>query len=108
MDVDPDHEEEFNRWYNEEHMSGLLSLPGVLSGRRHQLASDQKDYEKLGVIGIPKCLAVYEHQSIDVQKTKAYENDRSTPWTKRIISHCKLRVRNFYVQIFLQEGHRSG
>jgi hypothetical protein len=28
VDVDPDYEEEFNRWYNDEHMPELLRVPG--------------------------------------------------------------------------------
>jgi len=32
--VEPSAEEEFNRWYDEEHLADLLAQPGVLSGRR--------------------------------------------------------------------------
>ena len=28
MDVEPPHEDAFNRWYNEEHMGRLLAIPG--------------------------------------------------------------------------------
>ena len=32
MDIDPEYEGEFNRWYNEEHVPERLSVPGFLSG----------------------------------------------------------------------------
>ena len=34
MDVPADKEEEFNHWYNEEHLPELLALPGVLNAAR--------------------------------------------------------------------------
>jgi hypothetical protein len=48
-DIDPKFEEEFNAWYNTEHLGELLSLPGFLDAA-HYVA------EKGG----PKYLAVYE------------------------------------------------
>jgi len=36
-DVDPTHEEEFNAWYNTEHLPELLSLPGFLDAARYGL-----------------------------------------------------------------------
>jgi hypothetical protein len=35
-DVDPQHESEFNRWYDEEHRDRLLKVPGVLSASRYE------------------------------------------------------------------------
>lgn len=34
-DMDPDDEAEFNRWYDEEHVPGLLQVPGFLAGGRY-------------------------------------------------------------------------
>ena len=34
-DVPEDVEEEFNRWYDEEHIPERLSIPGVLSAARY-------------------------------------------------------------------------
>ena len=34
MDVDPDKEADFNDCYDNEHVPGLLKVPGVLSARR--------------------------------------------------------------------------
>jgi hypothetical protein len=54
---------------------------------------------------VPNYLAIYEHQSTEVQNTEAYEKVRSTPWTEWIIPHCKVCVRNFYAQIFPEKDH---
>jgi len=35
-DVPPDKEQEFNRWYNEEHLAERLAVPGFLSGARYE------------------------------------------------------------------------
>ena len=51
-DVPAELEEEFNRWYNEEHLAELTSLPGVLNAARYEAIS-----------GSPKHLAVYEMES---------------------------------------------
>ena len=34
-DVPAEHDEEFNRWYNEEHIPERLSIPGVLNAARY-------------------------------------------------------------------------
>lgn len=34
-DIDPAHDEEFNAWYNTEHLPDLLGLPGFLDAARY-------------------------------------------------------------------------
>jgi hypothetical protein len=51
-DVPADREDEFNRWYNEEHIAEILTIPGVLSAARYE-----------AVKGGPKHLAAYELES---------------------------------------------
>ena len=46
---DPEREAEWNRWYDEEHVPAMLSVPGIVSCTR---------YQELGADG--KYLAVYE------------------------------------------------
>jgi len=48
-DVPEDQEDEFNRWYNEEHIAEILTVPGVLDAARYE-----------AVKGGPKHLACYE------------------------------------------------
>ena len=36
MNVAPEHENEFNEWYNVEHLPALGAVPGVLAARRYR------------------------------------------------------------------------
>lgn len=39
--VDENHESEFNRWYDEQHLPSVVACPGILGGARYQ-SSDSK------------------------------------------------------------------
>jgi antibiotic biosynthesis monooxygenase (ABM) superfamily enzyme len=55
--VEPEEEEAFNRWYNEEHLPKALErFPGVLSGRRYKIMEGEDDY---------RFLALYEFESYE-------------------------------------------
>lgn len=60
-DIDAEHEAEFNKWYDEEHMKRLASVPGFLSGGRY-----------LAVKGGPKYLAMYELEDHRVLNSSAF------------------------------------
>jgi len=63
VDIDPQHVQEFNKWYNEEHLPELLSVPGILSAARYE-----------AVKGGPQYLACYELESVAVMQTPAFTN----------------------------------
>ncbi|HEY5864695.1 MAG TPA: hypothetical protein VI542_03950 [Candidatus Tectomicrobia bacterium] len=71
--MDSKYEEEFNAWYNTEHLPELLALPGVLDAARY-----------VAMKGGPKYLAAYELASVDALQTPEYTNRPRTPWGKRI------------------------
>ena len=74
-DIPADKEEEFNRWYKEEHLAELLAIPGFLSGARYQAVS-----------GGPKYLACYELEGPEVIESPPYRNhfENPTPWSRRM------------------------
>ncbi len=72
-DIPAELEEEFNRWYQEEHLQELLGVPGILSAARYEAT-------KSG----PKHLAVYELESVDVINTDAFKNRPRTPWGEKV------------------------
>jgi len=90
IDIDPAHEEEFNRWYEEEHLPDRENCPGFLSARRFVAAE-----------GSPKYLALYDLESRDVLASPAYMKiyDPPTAWTKAIQKHFRTVVRNVYEDI---------
>jgi hypothetical protein len=51
--VDPEHEAEFNRWYDEEHLPDVLRrFPQITSARRYRATDGQE----------PRYLVVYEYE----------------------------------------------
>jgi hypothetical protein len=96
MDIDPEHEEEFNRWYNEEHIPERLSIPGFMSARRYRALE-----------GSPKYLALYELETPEVLNTEVYRHflDKGiSEWTKRMRPlYKKNLIRNVYIQIYPEE-----
>jgi hypothetical protein len=67
-DVPADREDDFNRWYNEEHLAERLAIPGFLSGARYEAV-------KSG----PKHLACYELESVAVLESPAYKRVQANP-----------------------------
>ena len=65
-DVDPAHEEEWDRWYTESHLPGVLNVPGYACGARfRRLEHTALENFNTG----PKYLALYECDSEDVLPT---------------------------------------
>ena len=84
-DVTPEMEQDFNRWYDEEHLPGLLRVPGVRSARRGiNLGAGQK------------YIAFYEHENAEVQHSQAYKEVIGTDWARRIRPHLKNFSREAY------------
>ena len=79
IDVGPEMEGEFNRWYNEEHIPALLKVPGVLWAKRAINTGKGAKY-----------IAVYEHENIDVQNSEAYRKATQTEWTRRLQPHFSI------------------
>ena len=76
-------EEEFNAWYDSEHLPERLAIPGFRSARRW-IASCAP--------GEGKYLATYELDSAGVLQSPAYLERfaNATPWTRRSLGRCVL------------------
>jgi hypothetical protein len=97
MEIDPEAEEEFNRWFDEEHLPERLSCPGFLSGRRYR-----------AVEGEPRYLALYELESPAVLESEAYRAMAApSEWTRRIQPRWLRVVRNVYEDITPAAVRRS-
>jgi len=90
-DIAADYENEFNEWYDQEHIPQLLAVPGFLSGRRYQ-----------AVEGKPKYTAVYQLAEENVLKSDGFRAVREdpTPWTKRMTAQFRNTQRGVFRQIF--------
>jgi hypothetical protein len=95
-DVPAELDAEYNRWYNEEHIDQLLSIPGVLSAARYEAVS-----------GGPKYLASYELASAAVCESDAWRHmvNHPTEWSKRMSPRVigTAFISNLYRRIYPQE-----
>jgi hypothetical protein len=75
--VAPGREDEFEEWFQHEHLAERMSVPGFLIGRRHEAISGQ-----------PRYFNFYVTQSADVLKSAAYLDrlDNPTPMTRTVMS----------------------
>jgi len=71
--IDPEHESEFNDWYDQEHIPSLSTVPGTLCARRYRDAQGSRRY-----------LAIYHLANTDVPATDAWKRAAHTPWTERM------------------------
>ena len=85
---DAEHEEEYNAWYDEEHIPGLLPVPGVLRARRFR-----------AIEGAPRYLAIYEFSAPEVRHSEAFERAIDTPWSTRIRRCVSRPVTGIYVPL---------
>lgn len=93
MNVAAEAEEDFNAWYDEEHLPALTSVPGVLAARRY-VASD-------GTHGGQRYVAIYYLRSADVVLSDAWKAAADTPWSTRVRPYFRDRIRilnNRYVR----------
>ena len=72
MEPETGTEREFNEWYNEHHVPERVSVPGILSARRYELADGE---------GALKYLAIYELENEEVLHSEDYLKnvEESTP-----------------------------
>lgn len=82
MNVDPAHEAEFNRWYDEEHLPALAVVPGCVTARRY------KD-----MTGTHRYLALYHLESPDVTFTEAWTKGARTDWSAAMRPHFRDHIR---------------
>jgi hypothetical protein len=71
-DVDSTHEDDFNRWYDTEHVKERVAIPGFVSGARYQ-----------GTQGSRRYLGLYRTTSLAVFQTTEYQEavQHQTPWS---------------------------
>jgi len=90
-DIDPANEEDFNRWYEEEHLDERMRIPGFLNARRFT-----------AIEGSPKYLALYDLESPEVLQSAPYRQVvgvGKSAWTKRMESQFRNFRRNVYVSL---------
>jgi len=82
MNVAPEHEADFNDWYNQEHLPALAGVPGVLCARCYRGSGATQRY-----------CAMYHFANPDVPNSAAWKTAANTPWTERMRPHFRDHLR---------------
>jgi len=86
MSIDPESEEDFNNWYNHEHIPLLSQTPSWLYSRRYTLVACSHD-------DTPRYLALHSWPSREVFDSPAYKLATETPWRARVLGKLTKRQR---------------
>ncbi len=73
MNVAPEHEHEFNEWYNTEHVPALASVAGVVCARRYR-----------GTGATQRYVALYHLEAPEVLRSTEWRQTADTPWTQKM------------------------
>jgi hypothetical protein len=82
---EPAYDEEYNAWYDDEHIPFLMQVPGVLSARRFRAAE-----------GEPYYLALCDLTAPEVRQSEAFARAIDTPWSARLRRHCERRLTGLF------------
>ena len=82
MNVAPEAEDDFNAWYDEEHIPALAGVPGTLAARRYKSSRGSHRY-----------VAIYHLDAPEVTQSDAWRTAIDTPWSARVRPHFQDRIR---------------
>ncbi len=88
LDVPEEHDAEFNRLYDGEHLPNLKSVAGVSSARRYQLKGEGQD--------MLRYLAIYQIDSPDIPDTDEWKKMGSTEGWMTVRPHISTRRRGVF------------
>ena len=104
MNIEAEHEDEFNRWYSQDHMPSLLRCPGFIRGRRlsaSPMILPQGVTMTTARFG-RRYVMLYDLESIDALDTIEYKTIAfidPTEWTKRMRLHLRDVVRDIFLEM---------
>jgi len=97
-DVPTNKEEEFNVWYNTDHIPALLRVPGIVTARRFLAVETQLPPRAGRIKSSPKYVMLCDLESRDVLYSEAFLREANSPWSRM--------VRRWSSQAFRIEGRR--
>jgi len=83
VSVKSEDEEDFHKWYEEEHVDMLSRIPGWLRSRRYELVDHGGTPDTP-----PKFLAVHEYRDEKDLTSPERKAAQSTPWRNRVIGNA--------------------
>ncbi|CDW97498.1 hypothetical protein [Sporisorium scitamineum] len=88
VDMKDEVQEEYNRWFEEEHVPMLSKVKGWKRSRRFTLIDNGVNgtqAEKGMAKGVPKCLGLHEYDNDTPEDTQEYKDACSTQWRSDIL-----------------------
>jgi hypothetical protein len=104
MNIEAGDEDEFNRWYSQDHMPSLLRCPGFIRGRRLS-ASPVILPQRVSMTTTRfgrRYVMLYELESIEALDTDEYKTIAfidPTEWTKRMRPLLRDVVRDIFLEL---------
>jgi len=98
MNIDDADDEDFNRWYDREHLEERVAIEGFIEARRYVAHS-----------GSPKYLCLYSTETIEVLDSPAYRARlaNATDWSKKSMARFKNMIRAV-ARITISRGQGRG
>ena len=99
MEVDEADEEEFNQWYNEQHLPERMAIPGYVSARRFKLEGDNNSIAL-------KYLCFWELEDGSPLESEMYKDQNAHPTELflKVNQTIKSRTRGLYTQVYPEQG----
>ncbi|CBQ70808.1 conserved hypothetical protein [Sporisorium reilianum SRZ2] len=88
VDVKDEVRDEYNKWFEEEHLPMLSKVPGWKRSRRFTLIDNGVnglDATEGMADAVPKCLGLHEYDTDNPEDTQEYKDACSTPWRAAIL-----------------------
>src|SRR5438034_2309552 len=84
MDIAPEHEADFNRWYDREHLEERVAIDGFLKARRY-----------VAHMASPKYLCLYSTRTLEVLNSEAYRARLANPtgWSRTTMARFENMIR---------------
>ncbi|KAJ7472048.1 hypothetical protein FB451DRAFT_1251762 [Mycena latifolia] len=97
FEIAPENEDDFNKWYDEEHMGLVSQIPGWKRGRRYKLVGYQNiPGQFMADQPVSKYLAIHELDNNDFEQSAEIKHARGTEWARRVMQNAIRReVRAF-------------
>jgi hypothetical protein len=104
FDVPSAKEEEFNAWYNTEHIPAMNRVPGFVTARRFVAAEAQFRSRTSARLSGPNYVTLYDLENEKVLESDAFMRERESPWRSWIDTWLPLRFRLVVRRIYPEQA----
>lgn len=97
-DLPPPIIDEYNAWYNTEHIPSYSQIPGFINARRFRQAKGKAGALFNAALPAPQFIALYDLANDKVFETEEFKQKSSTPWSTRVRQWTweRRRMNNMY------------